>query len=59
MPKSQKRRGHPPRPTPERIDATPEQIAEASLRMPADYQRQYPPEDNPDPAWTGSGFLCS
>ena len=38
MPKSEDKpkrpRGRPPRPMPERIDATPEEIAEVVLRMP-------------------------
>ena len=35
-------RGRPPvQPMPERIDATPEQIAEAFLRLAADYEWRY------------------
>ena len=42
MPRKKKARGRPPtKPMPERIDATPEQIAEAFLRLPADYEWQY------------------
>ena len=42
MPRRQKARGRPPvRLMPERIDATPEQIAEAFLRLPADYDQRY------------------
>ena len=42
MPKPKKQRGRPPiRPMPERIDATPEEIAEAFLRLPPDYEWQY------------------
>ena len=42
MPKPKKQRGRPPtKPMPERIDATPEEIAEAFLRLLADYDWQY------------------
>ena len=46
MPRKKKARGRPPvKPMPERIDASPEQIAEAFLRLPADYEWQYLKED--------------
>ena len=42
MPKLKKQRGRPPtKPMPERIDATPEQIAETFLRLPVDHEWQY------------------
>jgi hypothetical protein len=42
MPRKKKARGRPvSKPMPERIDATPEQIAEAFLRLPADHEWQY------------------
>ena len=42
MPRKKKQRGRPPtKPMAERIDATPEQIAEAFLRLPADYEWRY------------------
>ena len=42
MPRRKKARGRPPvRPMPDRIDATPEQIAEAFLRLPTDYEWRY------------------
>ena len=42
MPRRKKARGRPPvRPMPDRIDATPEQIAEAFLRLPADCEWRY------------------
>ena len=42
MPRKKKQRGRPStKPMPERTDATPEQIAEAFLRLPADYEWQY------------------
>jgi hypothetical protein len=34
-------RGRPSRPLPPRIDATPEEMAKAMFRLPADYQWQY------------------
>ncbi len=40
---SEKRpRGRPARPIPDRIDASPEAIAEAFLSVPADHKWQYP-----------------
>ena len=36
---------------PEGIDATPEQIAEAFLRLPADYEWQYPISTNSIDIW--------
>ena len=46
MPRKKKQRGRPPtKPMPERIDATPEEIAEAFLRLPTDYEWQYLKED--------------
>ena len=49
MPRKKKPRGRPPtKPMPERIDASPEQIAEAFLRLPADYEWQYLREDAVD-----------
>ena len=43
MDKEHKRpRGRPSRPLPERIDASPEAIAEAFLSLPADYKWRYP-----------------
>ena len=42
MPRKKKARGRPvTKPMPQRIDASPEQIAEAFLRLPADYEWQY------------------
>ena len=42
MPKSKKRkRGRPARPMPERIDATPEQIADVVMRMPDKTEWRY------------------
>ena len=41
MPKTKKTRGRPPRPMPERIDASPEEIAKAMLSLPADHKWKY------------------
>ena len=42
MPRRKKDRGRPPvKPMPERIDASPEEIAERFLSLPADYEWQY------------------
>ena len=55
MPRKKRARGRPPvKPMPERIDATPEQIAEAFLRLPADYEWQYLREEAADEG-TGEG----
>ncbi len=49
MPRKKKARGRPvTKPMPERIDASPEQIAEAFLRLPSDYEWQYLREDVAD-----------
>ena len=49
MPRKTKARGRPvTKPMPERTDASPEQIAEAFLRLPADYEWQYLREDEVD-----------
>ena len=49
MPRKKKARGRPvTKPMPERIDATPEQIAEAFLRLPADHEWQYLRENAAD-----------
>ena len=48
MPKSRtKTRGRPPRPMPERIDATPEDIAKAMLSLPPDHKWQYLEREKP------------
>ena len=41
MSKAKKQCGRPPRPLPEPIDATPEELAEAFLRVPPDHQWDY------------------
>ena len=41
MPRKKKDRGRPPRPLPERIDASPEDIAKAMLSLPVDYKWKY------------------
>ena len=41
MPRKRKERGRPPRPLPERIDATPEQLAHAFMSLPQDHEWQY------------------
>ncbi len=41
MPKQRKDKGRPPRPLPDRIDASPEDIAKAMLSLPADYKWRY------------------
>ena len=42
MPRKKKQRGRPPsKSMPERINASPEQIAEAFLRLPADHEWRY------------------
>lgn len=49
MPRKKKERGRPPtKPMPERIDATPEQIAKAVLSLPADHEWQYMENDARD-----------
>ena len=48
MPKGKKQRGRPPRPMPERIDASPEDIAKAMLSLPVDYKWKYLEEDKND-----------
>ena len=40
--KPKRPRGRPSRPLPERIDASPEAIAEVFLSLPADHKWQYP-----------------
>ena len=46
MPRKKKARGRPvSKPMPERIDATPEQLAQAMLSLPVDYEWQYLKED--------------
>ena len=50
MPRRKKDRGRPPvKPMPERIDATPEDIAERFLSLPADYQWQYEQDEKTEP----------
>ena len=52
MPRKKKARGRPPvNPMPERINATPKQIAEAFLRLPADYQSRYLISSNSIDIW--------
>ena len=47
MPRKKKQRGRPPvKPMPERIDATPEQLAQAMLRLPVDHEWQYLKEED-------------
>ena len=41
MPRKKKSRGRPPRPMPERIDASPEDIAKAMFAMPEDHKWRY------------------
>ena len=41
MPKTKKPRGRPPKPLPERIDASPEDIAKAMLALPPDHKWKY------------------
>ena len=54
MPKTKKPRGRPARPMPERIDASPEQLAKAMFALPKDYKWKYledkkeGPNDNPN-----------
>ena len=49
MPRRKKDRGRTPvKPMPERIDATPEDIAERFLSLPADYQWQYEQDEKPN-----------
>ena len=48
MPRIKKPRGRPPRPMPERIDASPEEILDAMLAMPPDHQWQYPEKEQPE-----------
>ncbi len=47
MPKDKKppRRGRPPKSAPEPINATPEELAEAFLRVPPDHQWDYLKDD--------------
>ena len=55
----EKDRGRPPvKPMPERIDATPEDIAERFLSLPADYQWQYEQDEKTEPTQPASpGFV--
>ena len=41
MAKTKKQRGRPARPMPERIDASPEELAKAMFALPADYKWKY------------------
>ena len=41
MARTKKPRGSPPKPLPESIDAAPEEIAKAMLRLPADHKWHY------------------
>ena len=41
MPKTKRPRGRPSKPLPPRIDAPPEELAKAMLRLPQDHQWRY------------------
>ena len=41
MPKAKRPKGSPPRPLPERIEASPEVIAKAMFKLPADHNWKY------------------
>ena len=50
MPRRKKDQGRPPvKPMPERINATPEDIAERFLSLPADYQWQHEQDEKTEP----------
>ena len=50
MPRRKKDRGRPPvKPMPERIDASPEEIAKRFLSLPADYEWQYDQGETAEP----------
>lgn len=45
MARKKKPIGRPPKPMPERIDASPEEIADALLRLPKDHEWEYLKKD--------------
>lgn len=48
MARKKKPIGRPPKPMPERIDASPEEIADALLRLPKDHEWEYLKKDKDD-----------
>lgn len=49
MTQAKKQRGRPAKPAPEPIDATPEELAEAFLKVPPDHQWEYPKKGKAKP----------
>ena len=47
MAKPKKRRGRPPRPMPERIDASPEELVKAMFSLPVDHDWWYIEKESP------------